>query len=93
MIPIKSTLGALISGMCFLIIHIILFRIAVAYYLLKLTTEEEKQKKARKITLYMYIHVALYVTLVLLQSFLDYLNDQRLDVEYHVFCFALKSSY
>lgn len=40
LIPIRSTLGSMISSMSFLVLHGIFFRFALAYYLLKLETEE-----------------------------------------------------
>ena len=86
LIPIRSSIGGMVSGICFLIIHIFQFRIVIAYYLLKLQTDSEKQILARKITLFMYVHVAIYVVLVLLQSVLEFLNGQRLDSSYHAAC-------
>ena len=36
LVPIRSTLGSIVSGISFMILQIILFRIILAYYLLKL---------------------------------------------------------
>lgn len=79
LVPIRSTLGSAISAMCFLIIHILIIRIVLAYYLLKLESAQEKQVKAKGIMHGMYIHVIGYLLLVSILIYLDYANDQRLD--------------
>ncbi len=75
LVPIRSSIGSVISAMSFLILHIILFRIVLAYYLIKALTDEDRNKYARRFSLMMYIHVALYTTIVLFKLYFDYQND------------------
>jgi hypothetical protein len=89
-VPVRSTLGSLISALCFVIIHVILFRFALAYYLLKLQSEEKKQATARKITNIMYWHLGTYCVNIVSLICLDYANDRRLESEYFTSCLRLK---
>ena len=87
LVPTRSTLGSLISGMCFLILHIFLFRIIVAYYLLKLGNHVDRQvQTTNKIQKLMQLHIVVYVGVVVLKATLDFINDRRLDEEYRFIC-------
>ena len=79
--------------MCFLIIHIIIFRITLAYYLLKLDDDERKARITKRLTRLIYIDVIAYSIVVLLQAYYDCLNDRRLDHEYQLICMRLKDTF
>jgi large-conductance mechanosensitive channel len=48
LIPVQSTLGSLVSGMSFVILQVIIFRIFVAYDQLKQKDENKKKERATK---------------------------------------------
>lgn len=80
LIPVQSTLGALVAGMSFIILQVIIFRIFVAYDQLKVKDEEEKKERATKQFRIMYYYIGFYIAMLIGKLFLDYKNDIRLEI-------------
>ena len=74
LVPIRATLGSIVSAISFLILQIIIFRIILAYYLLKLEghSDLERNLKVRKIERLMYSHIAFYSLIVFTKVYVDY---------------------
>lgn len=64
LVPIRSTLGAAISGMCFLILHVIIIRIVLAFYHLKAESDEERMHWSKRTTKGLFIHIGVYIIIV-----------------------------
>lgn len=64
LVPIRSTIGSVISAMCFMILQIIIIRIILAYYHLKAVSEDEQVRWSKIITKALTIHLVSYVVLV-----------------------------
>jgi hypothetical protein len=90
LVPIRSTLGSVVSAMCFMIIQIIIIRIILAYYHLKASSVAEGVKWSKVIMRGLFYHIGLYILLVSLQIVFDFENDKRLDHNYSLYCRKLR---
>ena len=69
--PIRSSLGSLVTAFSFIIYQIIIFRIIVEYDQLRYSNEEIKAKKARTMKRLMYLYMTLYASLVIIKIYFD----------------------
>ncbi len=73
----QSTLGALVAGISFIILQIIIFRIFVEYDQLK--HPQDKIARAKFLSKIMYYYIGIYISVIIGKLFLDYDNDHRLE--------------
>lgn len=65
-------------GISFMIIHVTSFRVVIAYYVLKIKEEAEKEMRIRKYTTMLYVHCSIYLAIIILLFFIQFFNVWRL---------------